>query len=188
MPLFFQQLYNSKTKFLQSYIDYILMYNKRGDFVRDVVFRAWEFWGRFTSNTGSKETLKESKEIYHKITFERVRKHLDAHFTDTEMTLILAEKERLADLRRAKKKAWFDEQHQKGIIQQRTRKLRLLEIQMMRDMGYSIKQIAEEFRLSRSRIEHILIVEAKKNKDNEIEYLLGVLEGIQVIRPRDIKG
>lgn len=179
MPLSFLQIYYSKTKFLQSYIDHIVVYNKRANFVRDVWLRAWRFWSTTDGKKDSQESLYDDWEIRKKIYFDRVRKHLDAHFTDEEMTIILAEKERLADLKRAERGITKDEQHKKEILRQRIRKLRFLEIRIMGEMGYSLGEIEMELGLTWTRIQNLLTSEKRKKKDKEIEYLLEVLKVVQ---------
>ncbi len=81
----FKNVYNSKSKFLQRYIVSILQYNKREDFIREVLYRAWRMY--------------PSK----RISFDKVREYLDAKFTDAEMQIILTEKEKLASIKRLQK-------------------------------------------------------------------------------------
>lgn len=174
----FFQLCNSRTKLLQAYIESILMHNKREDFVRNVWIRAWRFW---ETQESKKESGIEDRDILHKVYFDKVKRHLDAHFTEMEMAIILSEKKRLADIRRAEKRAKLEEQHEQELIRQKIRNLRYIEIRVMLGMGYSSYAIEQELGLSKRQIKDTLLYQEKKKKDKEINYMLEVLEMIQEI-------
>ncbi|NLK98091.1 MAG: hypothetical protein GX272_08450 [Epulopiscium sp.] len=159
----FVQVYNSKGRFLQSYIDSILLYNKRGDFVRKVLFRAWS--------------------IYFKgcVKFDEVRKHLDSKFTDYEMQVILQEKERRAYENRCRKQEEQELAHIRGYYRRKAKKLRMVELKLAMAMGYSFDKLAEELNTTTLRLNRIFLDGQSLNLTEEVKDLCQILETIQSI-------
>lgn len=159
----FVQVYNSKCKFLQSYIDSILLYNKRGDFVRKVLFRAWS--------------------IYFKgcVKFDEVRKHLDSKFTDDEMQVILQEKERRAYENRCRKQKEQELAHKRGYYRRKAKKLRMVELKLAMAMGHSFDKVSGELKTTTLRLNRIMRDGQNLNLTEEVKDLCQILEIVQSI-------
>ncbi len=147
----FQQIYNSKCKFLRKYIDEILKPRGRGGFIRDIIFRAWKIYYPYRCN------------------YKVVQKHLDSKFTKIEMMKIKAEKENRALIKKYIKEAEFKREDRAILYDKKILKLRNLEIAIMKNMGYKNIQIAKEFEISVGWVRQIIIQTRNKTQIKKLK-------------------
>lgn len=57
-----------------------------------------------------------------------------------------------------------------------------MEIWVIQVMGYCLNEIGQEFGLSRTRLENLMIVERRISKDKEVAYPFKVLEVVQAVQ------
>lgn len=153
----FEEMYHSKSRFLQKYIDSQLV-QRRNAFISEVVFRAWRMLGS------------------RNVSFDQIRWRFEARFTDHERRLIAAEKERRAGLRKQERQVQSEGYYQEQREKEKLTRLRALEVMLMREMGFTIKQIAQEMQITAWRVKQSMEKGRKARLNREVGYLCLVLE------------
>ena len=159
----FVQVYNNKSKFLKKYIDVVLLPNGKGDFIRGILFRTWRMLERkgFTRPGG--------------INYDVIEVHLKCKFTKEEWEIILLEKKRKAELKKAAKGHEYREFYPADMPKDKVARLKLIEIIIMRHMGYNNDEIAREINYSSSRVGYIYNYSKRKVFKEDVQYLKNIV-------------
>ena len=129
----FEYLYDSKNKFMRRYIDQLVRARGKGDFLREILFRAWNFYDCRCFK------------------FDQVKKHMDSKFTADEMEIILEEKSKRILHNKLCRDARGMERHLLYKQRMKSYKLREIELLLMKSLGFSYRQIASELGVSKSK-------------------------------------
>lgn len=149
----FSEFYNSKCKFTQKYILTLIGKKSFDCFVDRVSSRYWHWKWNITQKTYDLSNPAVYREVLltklHNNERETVRERLQSRFTEEENDIIQKEYERQKVLKRIRRQGMSKNEYDildvpKEIKQQ----LELIEIHIMRILGYTFKEISKELNIS----------------------------------------
>ncbi|HUW64810.1 MAG TPA: sigma factor-like helix-turn-helix DNA-binding protein [Spirochaetia bacterium] len=150
----FEELYNSRCKFMRRYIDCLLGSRGKGNFVWALFCRACRFY--------------DKPFVFSLVDVEN---HINSKFSYYEMQVMRAEKERRQETARG----WLAKNNTAKMAKLPT----IMDAVILRMSGSTYRRIAEELGMSEDTVKRLLLTAKGYGYRAEIKYLLRVLKEIE---------